>query len=130
MRNNRTSQLKHGRIPFAGSCRLFISVYVPGVSLPDARALVFPVLHWPGICLGMAARTASASDTHMAQFRWPRLFSPSYIQWRWILYPWRCHRIACFSVHHERTDCILCQVVGDGDIAVIQKCHELLFLVQ
>ena len=37
--NNRTSELKHGRVPFVGSCRSFIFVYIPGVSLPDARAL-------------------------------------------------------------------------------------------
>ena len=94
--NNRTSELKHGRVPFVGSCRSFIFVYIPGVSLPDARALAFPILRGPGICPGMAAWTAPASDTHMVQYRWPWLFPPSYIQWHWILHPWRCHRTASF----------------------------------
>ena len=69
------SELKHGRVPFVGSCRSFISVYVPGVSLPDARALAFPVLHEVGICPGMAAWTAPASDTHMVQYRSTKLYT-------------------------------------------------------
>ena len=34
----------YGRVPSAGLCRLFISVYVPGAGLPGARASAFPAV--------------------------------------------------------------------------------------
>ena len=42
----------YGRVPFAGLCRSFISVYVPGAGLPGARASASPVLHELGNCQG------------------------------------------------------------------------------
>ena len=36
------AEQNYGRVPFAGLCRLFISVYVPGAGLPGARASAFP----------------------------------------------------------------------------------------
>ena len=44
--------MKHGRVPLVGLCHSFISVYVPGVSLPGARALAFPVPRGPEIIPG------------------------------------------------------------------------------
>ena len=56
---------------------------MPGHSL-------FQFLLGLGICLGIAAWTAPASDTHLTQFHWPWLFPPSYIQWRWLLHLGAC----------------------------------------
>ena len=33
------------------------------------------------------------------------------------------------SAYHKGPDRILCQIVGDRDIPIVQKCHELLLLV-
>ena len=44
----------YGRVPFAGLCRSFISVYVPGAGLPDIRASVSPIPHGLRICPGRA----------------------------------------------------------------------------
>ena len=42
----------YGRVPFAGLCRSFISVYVPDAGLPAARASASPALHELGNCQG------------------------------------------------------------------------------
>ena len=77
----------YGRVPLAGLCRLFISVYIPGAGLPGARALAFPAPHEPGICPDRAAYSAPAIDTHKAQRRWPWPFPPANTQWHWIPLP-------------------------------------------
>ena len=59
----------YGRVPLAGLCRLFISVYVPGAGLPGARASAFPAPHGSEICPNRAAYSAPAIDTHKAQCR-------------------------------------------------------------
>ena len=30
------------------------------------------------------------------------------------------------SAYYKGPDCILCQIIGDWDISIVQKCHELL----
>ena len=50
----RTEQ-NYGRVPLAGLCRSFISVYVPGAGLPGARASAFPAPHGSEICPDRAA---------------------------------------------------------------------------
>ena len=82
----RTEQ-SYGRVPFAGLCRLFISVYVPGAGLPGARASAFPAPHGSEICPDRAAYSAPAIDTHKAQCRWPWPFPPANTQWHWIPLP-------------------------------------------
>ena len=77
----------YGRVPFAGLCRLFISVYVPGAGLPGARASAFPAPHGSEICPDRAAYSAPAIDTHKAQCRWPWPFPPANTQWHWIRRP-------------------------------------------
>ena len=77
----------YGRVPFAGLCRLFISVYVPGAGLPGARASAFPAPHGSEICPDRAAYSAPAIDTHKAQCRWPWPFPPANTQWHWIPLP-------------------------------------------
>ena len=77
----------YGRVPFAGLCRLFISVYVPGAGLPGARASAFPAPHGSEICPDRAAYSAPAIDTHKAQCRWPWPFPPANTQWHWIPRP-------------------------------------------
>ena len=77
----------YGRVPFAGLCRLFISVYVPGAGLPGARASAFPSPHGSEICPDRAAYSAPAIDTHKAQCRWPWPFPPANTQWHWIPRP-------------------------------------------
>ena len=77
----------YGRVPFAGLCRLFISVYVPGAGLPGARASAFPAPHGSEICPDRAAYSAPAIDTHKAQCRWPWPFPPANTQWHWIRLP-------------------------------------------
>ena len=56
LRDKRTiitrSEQSYGRVPFAGLCRSFISVYAPGAGLPGARASASPVLHELGNCQG------------------------------------------------------------------------------
>ena len=82
----RTEQ-SYGRVPLAGLCRLFISVYVPGAGLPGARASAFPAPHGSEICPDRAAYSAPAIDTHKAQCRWPWPFPPANTQWHWIPLP-------------------------------------------
>ena len=82
----RTEQ-SYGRVPLAGLCRLFISVYVPGAGLPGARASAFPAPHGSEICPDRAAYSAPAIDTHKAQCRWPWPFPPANTQWHWIPRP-------------------------------------------
>ena len=82
----RTEQ-SYGRVPLAGLCRLFISVYVPGAGLPGARASASPAPHGLGVCPDRAAYSAPAIDTHKAQCRWPWPFPPANTQWHWIPRP-------------------------------------------
>ena len=77
----------YGRVPLAGLCRLFISVYAPGAGLPGARASAFPAPHGSEICPDRAAYSAPAIDTHKAQCRWPWPFPPANTQWHWIRRP-------------------------------------------
>ena len=81
------AEQSYGRVPFAGLCRLFISVYVPGAGLPGARASAFPAPHGSEICPDRAAYSAPAIDTHKAQCRWPWPFPPANTQWHWIPRP-------------------------------------------
>ena len=81
------AEQNYGRVPFAGLCRLFISVYVPGAGLPGARASAFPAPHGSEICPDRAAYSAPAIDTHKAQCRWPWPFPPANTQWHWIPLP-------------------------------------------
>ena len=81
------AEQSYGRVPFAGLCRSFISVYVPGTGLPGARASASPAPRGPGICPDRAAYSAPAIDTHKAQCRWPWPFPPANIQWHWIRHP-------------------------------------------
>ena len=81
------AEQSYGRVPFAGLCRLFISVYVPGAGLPGARASAFPDPHGSGICPDRAAYSVPAIDTHKAQCRWPWPFPPANTQWHWIRRP-------------------------------------------
>ena len=81
------AEQSYGRVPFAGLCRLFISVYVPGAGLPGARASAFPAPHGSEICPDRAAYSAPAIDTHKAQCRWPWPFPPANTQWHWIRRP-------------------------------------------
>lgn len=81
------AEQSYGRVPLAGLCRLFISVYVPGAGLPGARASAFPAPHGSEICPDRAAYSAPAIDTHKAQCRWPWPFPPANTQWHWIPLP-------------------------------------------
>ena len=81
------AEQSYGRVPLAGLCRLFISVYVPGAGLPGARASAFPSPHGSEICPDRAAYSAPAIDTHKAQCRWPWPFPPANTQWHWIPRP-------------------------------------------
>ena len=42
--------MNYGRVPFVGSCRSFVFIYVPGAGLPGAGASVFPVSRGLGVC--------------------------------------------------------------------------------
>ena len=81
------AEQSYGRVPLAGLCRLFISVYAPGAGLPGGRASAFPAPHGSEICPDRAAYSAPAIDTHKAQCRWPWPFPPANTQWHWIPLP-------------------------------------------
>ena len=110
-----------------GSCRSFISAYVPGSGPPGARASASPLLHGPGICPGKAAGTAPASDLNSVGLGClhQRIHNGTGL----------CafHTVAeqpILSSYHKGADGIFSQVVGDRYISIVQECHELLLLVQ